>query len=35
MENLEYIYSQLGLFEIDLDEPVFTTGVVCRLLNML
>jgi len=34
MENREYIYSQLGVFEVDSDEPVFTTGVVCRLLNM-
>lgn len=34
MKNSEHIYSQLDVFQIDLDEPVFTTGVVCRLLSM-
>ena len=34
MENQDYIYSQLGMFPIDPDEPVFTTGVVSRLLTI-
>jgi DNA-binding transcriptional MerR regulator len=34
MKNKEYIYSQLENFQIDPDEPVFTTGVVCRLLDI-
>ena len=34
MKNNEHIYSQLDYFEIDPDEPVYTTGVVCRMLDM-
>lgn len=34
MKNREHIYSQLEVFQIESQEPVFTTGVVCRLLGM-
>lgn len=34
MDEIKTKYSKLEYFHIEPNEPVFTTGVVCRLLNI-